>query len=139
MKQTIMSNVAIDTNILLYALDDFYPEKQNISIQIIADNPLLCSQSVSEFANVCLRKWKFPKSKVAELIKTYLQQTIYVPVSERMIEISIDIMNKYDLQLFDSIIISSALESGCSVLYSEDMNDGQIIEKQLKIVNPFKV
>jgi predicted nucleic acid-binding protein len=74
----IMSNIAIDTNILLYALDDFYPDKQNVAIQIIADKPLFCSQSLSEFANVCLRKWKFPKSKVAELIKTYLQQGIYV-------------------------------------------------------------
>jgi len=63
-----MSNkVAIDTNILLYALDDFYPEKQNISIQIIADKPLFCSQSVSEFINVCLHKWKFAKFKVAKL------------------------------------------------------------------------
>lgn len=134
-----MSNVAIDTNILLYALDDFYPEKQDISIQIIADSPLFCSQSVSEFINVCLRKWKFSKSKVAEILKTYLQQGIYVPVSEQMIVRSVDIMNKYDFQLFDSIIISSALESGCSLLYSEDMNDGQIIEEQLKIVNPFKI
>lgn len=48
------------------------------------------------------------------------------------------IMTKYDLQLFDAIIIASALESGCSILYSEDMNDGQIIEKNLKIINPFK-
>jgi predicted nucleic acid-binding protein len=56
-----------------------------------------------------------------------------------MVVRSVDIMNKYDFQLFDSIIISSALESGCSLLYSEDMNDEQIIEKQLKIVNPFKV
>ncbi|RKR81346.1 putative nucleic acid-binding protein [Mucilaginibacter gracilis] len=134
-----MSNIAIDTNILLYALDDFYPEKQNTAIQIIADKPLFCSQTVSEFANVCLRKWKFPKSKVAELIKTYLQQGIYVPVSEQMIVKAADIMNKYDFQLFDSIIISFALESGCSLLYSEDMNNGQIIEKQLTIVNPFTI
>jgi predicted nucleic acid-binding protein len=48
------------------------------------------------------------------------------------------IMNKYDLQLFDAIIIASALESGCSILYSEDMNDGQVIEKSLRIINPFK-
>ena len=95
-KRTIMSDIAIDANILLYALDDFYPEKQNISIQIIADKPLFCSQSISEFTNVCLRKWKFPKSKVAELIKTYLQQGIYVPVSEQMMVRSVDIMNKYD-------------------------------------------
>ncbi|MGZ3871838.1 MAG: PIN domain-containing protein [Mucilaginibacter sp.] len=79
------------------------------------------------------------KSKVAGLIKTYLSQCSYVPVSESMLRSALDIMPKYDLQLFDSIIISSALESGCSILYSEDMNNGQIIETTVKIVNPFKV
>lgn len=138
MKPMIMNKISIDTNILLYALDDFYPEKQNISIQIIADKPIFCSQCLSEFANVCLRKWKFPKSNVADLIKMYLQQAIYIPVSEKMLIRSAEIMNKYDFQLFDSIIISAAIESGCTILYSEDMNDGQIIEGQLKIINPFK-
>ncbi|WP_259068274.1 PIN domain-containing protein [Mucilaginibacter sp. X4EP1] len=132
-----MNKVAVDTNILLYALDDFYPEKQNIAINIIADKPLFCSQSLSEFSNVCLRKWKFPKSKVAELIEMYLNQCIYIPVSESMLLRSIQIMKKHDLQLFDSIIVGSALESGCSILYSEDMDNGLIIDKTLKIVNPF--
>lgn len=54
-----------------------------------------------------------------------------------MVSRSLNLMNKYDFQLFDSIIVSSALESGCDVLYSEDMNHGQIIEGQLAIINPF--
>jgi len=132
-----MSKVGIDTNILLYALDDFYPEKQNIAINIIADKPLFCSQSMSEFINVCLRKWKFPKSKVAELIEMYLNQCMYISVSESMLLHSVQIMKKYDLQLFDSIIVASALESGGTILYSEDMSDGLIIDKNLRIVNPF--
>ena len=133
-----MSKIAVDTNILLYALDDFYPEKQSTSIKIIADAPFFCSQTLSEFSNVCLRRWKFPKSKVAELVVTYLQQCTYVPVSETMLLSSVELMKMYDFQFFDSIIVASALESGCSILYSEDMHDGQLIDRQLKIVNPFK-
>ena len=138
-KRTIMSKIAIDTNILLYALDDFYPEKQNIAIHLIADRPTFCSQTLSEFTNVCLRRWKFPKDKVAKLIKTYLQQCAYVPVTEQVVLRSVEIMQKYDFQLFDSMIIAAALDSGCSILYSEDLHDGQIIENSLKIINPFKV
>ena len=44
---------------------------------------------------------------------------------------------KYDFQVFDGIIIAAALEADCDILYSEDMQDGQIIEDKLKIVNPF--
>jgi predicted nucleic acid-binding protein len=34
-------------------------------------------------------------------------------------------------------MIASALECNCDVLYSEDMQNGQIMEDKLKIVNPF--
>jgi predicted nucleic acid-binding protein len=40
---------------------------------------------------------------------------------------------------WDSLIISSALESGCKILYTEDMHHNQIIEGKLKIINPFKI
>lgn len=123
---------------MLYALDDFFADKQSISIHIIADKPFFCSQNVSKLANVCLRKWKFPKAKVAGIIKTYLQQCAYIPVSENILLKATKIMSAYDFQLFDSMIIAAALESGCTILYTEDMQDGQVIEKQLKIVNPFK-
>jgi predicted nucleic acid-binding protein len=39
--------------------------------------------------------------------------------------------------MFDSIIVASALEAGCDILYSEDMQHGQVIEGRLTIQNPF--
>jgi predicted nucleic acid-binding protein len=133
-----MSKAAVDTNIMLYALDDFYPEKQIIAIDLIAERPDFCSQNLSEFANVCLRRWKFPKEKVAAIIKTYLQQCNYVPVSEQMVISATEIMALHDFQFFDAIIIAAALASKCTILYSEDMSDGQVIQNQLRIINPFK-
>ena len=132
-----MSKIAVDTNILLYALDDFDPSKQIISMGILADRPIFCSQSLSEFTNVCIRRWKFPKSQVAELLKTYMSECLYIPITEHMLLRSFDIMKKYNFQLFDSMIVSAALESECSVLYSEDMQHELLVDKQLKILNPF--
>lgn len=37
---------------------------------------------------------------------------------------------------WDSLIVSAALESGCRILYSEDMQHGQVVEQRLRIVNP---
>lgn len=122
---------------MLYALDEFYPVKQQKSIEIIAQNPTFCSQNLSEFANVCLRKWKMPKSKVSELLKMYIEQCEYVPLSNHMLLRSLDLVKSYDFQLFDAMVVSSALESGCQVLYSEDMHHNLLIDKQLKILNPF--
>ena len=72
------------------------------------------------------------------MLETYLKQSRYVPVGEQMLFKSVSLMNRYDFQLFDAIIVAAALDSGCETLYSEDMKDGQVIEKQLKIINPFK-
>jgi len=44
---------------------------------------------------------------------------------------------KYGYSFYDSLFIASALEAGCTILYSEDLQDGQVIEKTLTIVNPF--
>jgi len=50
---------------------------------------------------------------------------------------ALDLMERYKFSYYDCLILASALESGCEVLFSEDMHDGQIIENKLKIVNPF--
>ncbi len=42
-----------------------------------------------------------------------------------------------NLQVFDSKIIAAALVAGCSILYSEDMQNGLVIDNRLTIVNPF--
>lgn len=49
-----------------------------------------------------------------------------------------DLKNKYDFSYYDSLIISAALQIGCNILFTEDMQNGQIIENTLTIINPFK-
>jgi len=46
---------------------------------------------------------------------------------------------KYKYSYWDSLILASALESSCSIIYSEDMQHGQVIEDNLKIINPFEI
>jgi predicted nucleic acid-binding protein len=46
-------------------------------------------------------------------------------------------MRRYDFQIFDSIVVASALEADCSILFSEDMQHSQIVDGRLQIMNPF--
>ena len=48
-----------------------------------------------------------------------------------------DLRIKYSLSYWDSIIVSSAIQSGCSKLYSEDMQNKQIFNDTLEIINPY--
>ena len=44
---------------------------------------------------------------------------------------------RYGLSIYDSMIAASALEAGCDTLWSEDMQDGMVLDGQVRIVNPF--
>ncbi|MEO5344322.1 MAG: nucleic-acid-binding protein, partial [Gammaproteobacteria bacterium SHHR-1] len=50
----------------------------------------------------------------------------------------LDIASRYSLSHYDSLILAAALEAGCSVVYSEDMQHGQQINNRLTIINPFR-
>jgi predicted nucleic acid-binding protein len=61
---TTIEHIAIDSNIILYALDeDNNNPKKNIALEIISDNPFFSSQSLSEVINVCHKRWKYDKVK----------------------------------------------------------------------------
>jgi predicted nucleic acid-binding protein len=63
---------------------------------------------------------------------------VLIPVNEQIIKLAHSILAKYNLQYFDSLIVASALEANCEILYSEDMQHELVIENQLKIINPFR-
>jgi predicted nucleic acid-binding protein len=54
------------------------------------------------------------------------------------IEKACQIADKYQFSFYDSLIIAAALSCNCKKLFSEDMQDGQVIENTLTIINPFK-
>ena len=60
-----------------------------------------------------------------------------LPVPADVTEKGLDVMQRYGLQFYDSLLIVAASESGCNEFISEDLNDGQIY-CGMKAVNPFK-
>jgi predicted nucleic acid-binding protein len=71
------------------------------------------------------------------LCSLWLEKCTVQPVIFSTIKLAQDLIYKYNFQVFDGIIIAAALEANCDILYSEDMQNGQIIENMLKNVNPF--
>jgi predicted nucleic acid-binding protein len=51
---------------------------------------------------------------------------------------ALKIAQQYGFGIYDAQIVAAAIEANCSTLYSEDLQDGQIIERRLTIRNPFK-
>jgi len=63
----------------------------------------------------------------------------FVVIKKKDIRKAMTIKERYKYNYWDSLIIASALQNNCSILYTEDLQDGQVIENALKIVNPFRI
>ena len=61
-----------------------------------------------------------------------------LPITLATHEAALGIAARFGYRIYDSLIIASALEAACATLYSEDMQDGQVIEGRLTIRNPFR-
>ena len=112
--------------------------KKEISFSLLEQNPIISTQVISESVNVILKKYKHLTIIDATKFIAYLQQysTIEI-ITENTITTALKIKEKYQLQWYDSLILASALQAGCTTLYSEDMHHGLVVEKSLTIINPF--
>jgi predicted nucleic acid-binding protein len=132
-----MSRIALDSNILIYNHSLDYESKRLIARDCFKEKPVVSSQVISEYLNVMRRNFKMQKQELMQLCSSWLEKCFVQPVILSTIKLAQNLVGKYDFQIFDGIIVAAALEADCDILYSEDMQDGQIIENMLKIVNPF--
>ncbi|MGJ0311938.1 PIN domain-containing protein [Aliarcobacter cryaerophilus] len=133
--------VFIDTNILIYAFSEDEPQKQQIALSLIESvtyDATISNQVINELANVFLKKFKLSTSAVEDAILELdsLLNIVSFDISTQIK--ALRLKERYKLQYFDSLIISTALENKCSILYSEDMQHEIVIDNRLKIINPFK-
>lgn len=126
----------VDTNVVIYAFDrsDF---KSVIAKNLIVSQPFISTQVLSETTNVCLRKLKLSKEISFENTKYLMGICNVVLLTKTTYLIAFDVSINYGFSFWDSLIIASALENGCDVLYTEDMQHNQLIENKLRVLNPF--
>jgi predicted nucleic acid-binding protein len=136
-------NVFIDTNVLAYAYIKDDQQKSDISRKLLDTNLsgkhiIISTQVLSEFYST-MTKYKCQHDKIAQDIAEIIQNANVFSVDVSTIERCLSLKGKYGFSWWDSLILASALENDCDLLYSEDMQDGQVIEGKLVIKNPFLV
>jgi len=125
-----------DTNVIVYAVGK-ESTKQAIARRIVADGDTVSAQVVNETVNVLLRKQGTALAIAHEIAESLLDLADVMPVNEQTIRKAIQISKRYGFSHWDSLIVAVALQADCTVLYSEDMQHGQIIDDRLTITNPF--
>ena len=138
--KSMKGKVFVDTNILVYTQNNLAKEKQQICRAVLSqliDNHLLVisTQVIQEYYNVSTLKLGLDKLFVKNTIK-YFDFYEIVLLQPTIILQAIDIQILNQLSFWDSLVVSAAKSANCSVILTEDMNDGQVIEG-IKIQSPF--
>jgi len=126
----------LDTNVLVYAFVES-SQKAPKARQLLSQGGALGVQILNEFAAVMRRKLRLDVGAVRELIDEIL---IHCPHPRPMTldthRMGMRLCERYGFSIYDGAMIASALEAGCRVLYTEDLQHGQVIEG-LRVENPF--
>jgi predicted nucleic acid-binding protein len=130
-------DVFLDSSVLIYSIDKF-PEKKEKAIHILENKPVISTQVINEISSVMNRKLHLSFSDIFEITRTIVENGRLVLIDYNTISLAYFISGSYKYSYYDSLIIASALENHCAFLYSEDMQNKQVIENRLKIINPFK-
>ena len=127
----------IDSNVILY-LRSKDAKKADAAEAVLRAGGLISVQVLNEIANVALRKigmsWAETNHFLALIRSLCAVESLTVETHDR----GRDVAERCGLSVYDAMIVTAALLAGCTVLYSEDMQNGLVVDKQLRVANPFK-
>ena len=128
--------VFFDTNVLVYAFE-FTEAKTPVAARLLAEGGVVSVQVLNEFAAAMRRKFRRDLNRTQKLIDEILRNC----PDPRSITLEthragMRLCQRYGFSIYDGTVVASALETGCRVLYTEDLQHGQVIDG-LRIENPF--
>lgn len=126
----------IDSNVLLYLLSAD-PAKANRAEEVMRAGGVINVQVLNEIANVMRRKLSMSWREIDDVLALIRAICPAEPLTVGIHDHGRLVAERYGLNVYDAMIVAAALIRGCKTLYSEDMQDGLLIDSQLRIRNPF--
>jgi predicted nucleic acid-binding protein len=130
--------IFLDSNILIYCYTDTDLKKQSIARALATrTNACISMQVLNETTNILSKKYSIGWSYIENLITDFENNFFIHLPAVNDIRKACKIAERYKYSFYDSMIISSVIACDCSVLYSEDLHNSQIVENNIRIINPF--
>lgn len=131
----------LDTNVFVYLFDET-DERKRRTAEVLVQRALedgrgcISYQVVQETLNVLTRKLQAAAEDVGRLLDDVLMPLWRVNPTRTLYRRGLDLRTRYGFSFYDSLIVAAALEAGCKVLYSEDLQHGQRIDG-VTVMDPF--
>ena len=131
-----MSKPFIDSNVILYLLSSDFA-KANKAEAILEAGGVISVQVLNEVVSVCQCKLKMHWDEIDAVLQAIKASVQVVPLTEATHELAVQICKRYQLSFYDAHICAAAIIAGATVLLSEDMQDGMVVDG-LVVKNPFR-
>ena len=132
--------VFLDSNVWIYGfIESQNPSKHQIAKRLIEDEEI--GISVQVIAEVCLaliRKTSATEDRIQRIIGDFEVQFHPLPITTSHLRRASLLRMRYNVSHWDSLLLVAALDLDASIFYSEDMQDGLIVDRSLTIQNPFR-
>jgi len=126
----------IDSNILVYAFSG--DGRRDRAMMVAAQGGVISAQTLNEVTNVLRRKLRLDWPAIEAALRTIRDHfDEIVPLTAATHAIAVPIARDHGLAFYDALIVAAALEAGCDILFSEDLQDGRTFG-DLAIRNPFR-
>lgn len=127
-----------DTNVLLYLASTDHDKARHVE-DLLLQGGTISVQVLSEIVNVSRRKMRKAWGDIREFLDTIRDLLVVVPITLEAHERSQRVAERYGFSTYDSLIVASALIEQVDILWSEDMQDGMLVDGTLRIVDPFRL
>lgn len=131
-----------DTNVWFYAFTEQDKETKQKAENLVErhkKNICLSTQVINELCTNLIRKASFDEAGIKQLISRLYFDYEVIELNKGILLSACDLRARYSFSFWDGLIIAAALAANAEVLYSEDMQNGLLVENKLKIINPFEI
>ena len=126
----------LDSNIVLYlASEDLL--KADRAQELVAEGGTISVQVLNEIANISRRKMGLSWAETRNFLLMIRGLLKVEPITIEIHDVGISLAERYQLSVYDSMIVSAALSAECDTLLSEDLQNGMLINGRLRVLNPF--
>ena len=126
----------LDSNIVLYlASEDLL--KADRAQELVAEGGTISAQVLNEIANISRRKMGLSWAETRNFLLMIRGLLKVEPITIEIHDVGISLAERYQLSVYDSMIVSAALSAECDTFLSEDLQDGLLINGRLRVLNPF--
>lgn len=132
-----MTEAFFDANVLLYLLSG-ETAKADRAEAVIAGGGVVSVQVLNEFASVAVRKLSMTFPEIRDCLEPIREVCTVVPLTPESHDLGLALAERYGFPVYDAMIVATALQAGCGILYSEDFQHRQRIERRLVVQNPFQ-